>query len=247
MFDLRTDFKASVKQLMDARTEIIAYFNKRLSSTSNIAKCHFPTTIYGLEISIFSRPPKDQFIPIVLSISENKISFLVPENDKDIKFDVTTLVDLLIIKITKKILFNYNHDKIQNLSLIIENLLYEQNWEQLREIYPHLDITVRGTDTFDYRITTPEGAIVRKTTIHDGRRHLTIPGMENQSKLNQHVNISDYYKNGEFYFTSTGLAHSFSHHVKLIFDYLIDDLTLLHLAGYFYQDVKTSAVVLYKR
>lgn len=246
MFDLRTDYKVSIKQLMDARSEILEYFNKRLNS-QNLAKCYFPTTIYGIEISVFTKQSKNDFIPIVLGIAENTITFMVSENDKDIKFNVATLVDQLIIKITKKILFNHNHNKTQNLSLIIENLLYEQNWEGLKEIYPYIDIVAKGEDSFDYKITTPAGAIVRKISIQDERRWLVIPGMENDGKTNTYANTSEYHKEGKFYFTPTGLTHDFNHHIKVIFDYLIEDLTLLHLAGHFYQDVKTSAVALYKR
>ncbi|WNV45902.1 hypothetical protein [Aeromonas phage AerS_266] len=248
----RDEYKASTKQLLDAREELISQSTVRFKSLcKRNAPAHSPTKIYGLELTVMLKAStEEKFVGWISVANTHSVEFFV---DKDCveNFDSTVIIDQLILKICKYIVSDsFWKGEEFSLSEKIKYILEFGDWGDLqKEIYPQVCV-IRTLTGFSYHIQSLNGVVLRSGNNTDNRSTFPIPQMqikENSPEGAQRETEHSDKRTGAFYFTQNGIFSNINTQVNVIHDYLIEDLTLLHLAGDFNQDLKSTAVVLYKR
>lgn len=247
MFDLRTEYKVSTQQLLDARNELITQVNSGLQSIVQRQQTgHFNRTIYGLEVKGFVAEKTDSGFPCHVSLCTFQSPILYVDDQVDVKeINTDILIDQCILRIAQRIVSDTYDETSTTLSDKIRAILDSGNWGQFKELYRHCSILpVAGG--FNYHIGTPGGHIVRSVAYNDYRFATKIDKM-GSGYFSKEVEHGDSPKNKVFYLNKEGVSSIKHVNHDLIHDYLIEDLTLLHLRGDFNPALKQTAVVLYKR
>lgn len=247
MFDLRTEYKASTEQLLHARDQLVKQVNQGLQGlVQRQSMGHFNRTVYGLEVKGFVGEKTESGFPCHVSLCTFQSPTLyVDETVSPDSVDSGILIDQCILRIVQRIVSDTYDQNSVTLSDKIKTILKSGKWEEFKELYPYCTILPVGGG-FNYHVGTPGGHVIRSLTYNDFRFATKIDdiGTGHFSRETEHGNCP---KNKVFYLTKDGVSSINHVNHDLIHDYLIEDLTLLHLRGDFDPVLKQTAVVLYKR
>lgn len=144
--------------------------------------------------------------------------------------EIKQLSDRLASYVCRQISIRLAKDFLNQESIQLINIIKQERWEDLKELYPHLMI-INTSNGYSYRVQTPSGALIRQESISVEFDQQMLPGLScgfldtvlNQSGFGyDSVVPSDGINDGQ-----TKISHEHA-----IYDRLIEDFAVLGLLGH---------------